>query len=153
MAGRWFAAATSSHAKNTVPSTRILIFNQQKRDASALARRLHTTLAAAMEDPQPFQHAIFCSNTTYRSSGYKADLVSINTNQEDIGSLRVQRELAETYDLIDPGAKVHVLGTVEEAVARARELADGHKTEVLVTGSLHLVGGLLEVLESEAEVT
>jgi folylpolyglutamate synthase len=49
---------------------------------------------------------------------------------------------------------VHVLKTIEEAVSTARkvarEWADGSDAEVmvLVTGSLHLVGGALEVLES-----
>ncbi|KAK5126781.1 hypothetical protein LTR85_009715 [Meristemomyces frigidus] len=149
MAGRWFASATPRTPHKD--AGRILIFNQQTRDASLLARRLHTTLAAALDDARPFQHAIFCPNTTYKSSGYKADLVSINTNKDDVGSLRVQRELAGTYDSIDPEAKVHVLSTIEEAVHRAREIAGGRKAEVLVTGSLHLVGGLIEVLESETE--
>ncbi|KAK5130374.1 hypothetical protein LTR08_002166 [Meristemomyces frigidus] len=150
MAARWFASKTVKTRNED--AIRILIFNQQTRDASSLARRLHTTLAAALDDARLFQHAIFCPNTTYLNSGYKADLVSINTNKDDVGSLRVQRELASTYDGLDPEANVHVLGTIEEAVARARELAGGRKTEVLVTGSLHLVGGLIEVLENEVEI-
>ncbi|TKA76762.1 hypothetical protein B0A55_03636 [Friedmanniomyces simplex] len=147
MAGRWFGSATSKK----LGAVRILIFNQQTRDAPALALRLHTTLASALQDARPFQHAIFCTNTTYKHAGYKADLVSMNTSKDDVHSLRVQRELAQAYDGIDPEAKVHMLGTIEEAVARARELASGETGEVLITGSLHLVGGVIEVLESEAE--
>ncbi|RMX93683.1 hypothetical protein D0868_12711 [Hortaea werneckii] len=147
MAGRWFASTGSRDAK------RILIFNQQTRDASALARRLHQTLATATGDAKPFQHAIFCTNTTYANAGYKADLVSINTSKDDVDSLRVQRELAQNYDSIDPEACVHVLGTVEEAVQRARELSGNEAANVLVTGSLHLVGGVIEVLENESEVS
>lgn len=145
VAGSWFASASSKD------STRLLIFNQQTRDASGLAKRLHTTLAAALEDARPFKHAIFCPNTTYRAAGYKADLFSMNTNKEDVDSLKVQRELAKTWDQIDPQAEVHVLGTIEDAVAKAREITRGQNVEVLVTGSLHLVGGLIEVLEDEAE--
>ncbi|KAK0942450.1 hypothetical protein LTR29_006036 [Friedmanniomyces endolithicus] len=147
LAGQWFATATTSDQG----ALRVLIFNQQTRDAPALARRLHTTLASALKDDRPFQHAIFCTNTTYKGAGYKADLVSMNTSKDDVDSLRVQREIAHAYDEIDPQAKVHVLGTIEEAVVRARELAGGKTAEVLVTGSLHLVGGLIEVLESETE--
>ncbi|KAK1044654.1 hypothetical protein LTR33_015284 [Friedmanniomyces endolithicus] len=147
MAGRWFATATTGKQG----ALRVLIFNQQTRDAPALARRLHTTLASALKDDRPFQHAIFCTNTTYKGAGYKADLVSMNTSKDDVDSLRVQRDLAHAYDEIDPEAKVHVLGTIEEAVVRVRELADGKTAEVLVTGSLHLAGGLTEVLESETE--
>lgn len=146
MAGRWFASASSKE------TAKILIFNQQTRDASALARRLHETLSEATGTSRPFQDAIFCTNTTYASSGYKADLVSMNTSKNDVNSLRVQRELAETYAHTDPHAKVHVLDTIEAAVKRARELSDGKKAEVLVTGSLHLVGGLIEVLENETEM-
>ena len=149
MAARWFASATPvAKADNGL---RILIFNQQTRDASTLARRLHDTLAAALNDQRPFTHAIFCPNTTYTDAGYKPDLVSMNTNKDDVNSLRVQHDLAKTYDEIDPEATVHVLGSIEEAISRAREIAGQAKTEVLVTGSLHLVGGFIEVLESEVE--
>ncbi|KAM3415691.1 Folylpolyglutamate synthase [Cercospora zeina] len=150
VAGRWFAsksANTSEHAH------RILIFNQQTRDASSLAQRLHDTLATAVKDSRPFKHAIFCPNTTYRNAGYKADLVSINTNKEDVSSLRVQHELAKSWDKIDPHAQVHVVSTVEEAVHKARELATDRQTDILATGSLHLVGGLIEVLEDEVETS
>lgn len=149
VAGRWFA--TNSAKSTSTDTARILIFNQQTRDASFLARRLHDTLATALHDEHPFQHAIFCPNTTYLNAGYKADLVSINTNKDDVNSLRVQQELAKTWDGIDPKSEVHVVSTIEEAVAKARDISAGRKVEVLTTGSLHLVGGLIEVLEGEAD--
>ncbi|EME89483.1 uncharacterized protein MYCFIDRAFT_126772 [Pseudocercospora fijiensis CIRAD86] len=149
VAGQWFAERTAKCEADG--GQRILLFNQQTRDASSLARRLHNTLAGALKDAHPFRHAIFCSNTTYRNAGYKADLVSMNTSKDDVDSLRVQKELAAAYNAIDPRAKIHVVSTIEEAIARARELATTPKTQVLATGSLHLVGGVIEVLESEAE--
>lgn len=149
MAARWFVSTASSGS--TQETMRVLIFNQQTRDASSLAHRLHETLAAGLNDSRPFAHTIFCTNTTYKDAGYKADLVSMNTNKDDVGSLRVQKELATTWDRIDSQAQVHVLGTIEEAVARTRELCGRKPLKVLVTGSLHLVGGLIEVLESEKE--
>lgn len=150
VASRWFA--NSAAQSDGQGARRILIFNQQTRDASSLTKRLHETLSNALGDAHPFEHAIFCPNTTYRDVGYKADLVSINTNKDDVTSLRVQQELAKTWAGIDPQATVHVLGSIEEAVARARSLAGDQRLEVLVTGSLHLVGGLIEVLENEAEI-
>lgn len=149
MAGRWFATIAAQSSGDKQSTTRILIFNQQTRDAGSLARKLHDTLAAATGDSHPFKHAIFCTNTTYRDAGFKADLVSMNTNKDDVDTLKVQKELAGAWDGIDPEASVHVLSTIEEAIARARELAANDKTEVLVTGSLHLVGGVIEVLESQ----
>ncbi|KAK4507347.1 hypothetical protein PRZ48_001082 [Zasmidium cellare] len=149
VAARWFADRTAK--SESEGATRILIFNQQTRDASSLAKRLHDVLAAALNDSHPFKHAIFCPNTTYRDAGYKADLVSINTNKDDVTSLRVQQELAKTWDGIHSQAQVHVVSTIEDAVAKARDASNGDKVEVLATGSLHLVGGLIEVLENEAE--
>ncbi|KXT10971.1 hypothetical protein AC579_1130 [Pseudocercospora musae] len=151
VAGQWFAESTAKSEAEGVQ--RILLFNQQTRDASSLATRLQNTLAGALGDAHPFKHAIFCPNTTYRNAGYKADLVSMNTSQDDVDTLRVQKELAAAYNAIDPKAEVHVVSTIEEAIARARELATTPKTQVLATGSLHLVGGVVEVLESEAEPT
>lgn len=149
VAGRWFATSCSKPERRG--ALRILIFNQQTRDASFLAKRLHHTLATALNDGHPFQHAIFCPNTTYKNAGYKADLVSMNTNKDDVNSLRVQQELAKAWDGIDPQSEVHVVSTIEEAVARARDVSAGGKVDVLTTGSLHLVGGLIEVLESEVD--
>ncbi|KAK5163094.1 uncharacterized protein LTR77_010878 [Saxophila tyrrhenica] len=155
VAAKWFASAANKPPSSplTTRSTRILLFNQQTRDAGTLARRLHTTLATALDDNHPFQHAIFCPNVTYENAGYKADLVSMNTNAHDISSLKVQKDLAATWDKIDPDASVHVTGTIEEAVALARSIAgeSAGKVDVMSTGSLHLVGGLIEVLESEIE--
>ncbi|EME48688.1 hypothetical protein DOTSEDRAFT_49112 [Dothistroma septosporum NZE10] len=152
VAGQWYASKLSS-GEGRKGGKRILIFNQQTRDASSLIKRLHDTLATALANGHPFEHAIFCPNTTYKDGGYKADLVSINTNKDDVSSLRVQQELAKNWDTIDSESTVHVVNTIEDAVDRARHLARGHRAEVLVTGSLHLVGGLVEVLENEVETT
>ncbi|KAI9762823.1 MAG: Folylpolyglutamate synthetase [Chaenotheca gracillima] len=153
---------------------RVLIFNQQKRDASALARALHRTLAEAMEDDTPFTHVIFCSNLTFKEGGYKPDLISLNANASSVEALSVQWALKETWEDIErysssqrQGASVTVVKTIEEAVELVRGLARGssehsvdkvislernqvpEKTVMcLITGSVHLVGGALEVLES-----
>lgn len=153
MAGSWFASEASQSQADAENKTRILIFNQQTRDAASLARKLHVTLATALKDSHPFKHAIFCTNTTYKDAGFKADLVSINTNKSDVDTLKVQKELAGSWDSIDPDAGVHVLSTIEEAISKARELAPADQIEILVTGSLHLVGGVIEVLESEGETS
>jgi folylpolyglutamate synthase len=158
--GRWFAeqiaAATSTAASHTrVP--RILIFNQQTRDANALAKALYAALQSGITSgsSSPFTHVIFTTNQTF-SEGYKPDLVSINTNQQDVDTLAVQKALAQTWSEIDSSAEVHVLRTIEEAVGTARSVARAWAKDagadaevmVLVTGSLHLVGGAIEVLET-----
>jgi folylpolyglutamate synthase len=127
---------------------RILIFNQQTRDASTLARKLFATLSTSLYSTAPFTHAIFTTNVTFKSAGYKPDLVSLNTNSSDVATLKVQNELAEMWAKIDPAAEVKVTGTIEEALDTAREALGGKEGLVLITGSLHLVGGAIEVLQS-----
>lgn len=161
MAGRWFAALISDKVQSQDKTPRVLIFNQQTRDADSLAKKLHSTLTSALQSTlssndatvQPFTHVVFCTNETYVDAGYKADLTSINTNAADVEALSVQNALANTWTEVDPAAHVKVVRTVEEAIRIARGVAKDEKqqVEVLVTGSLHLVGGVVEVLESENE--
>lgn len=159
--GQWFAEQTVlTTSTGTVPSVvpQVLIFNQQTRDANALAKALYSTLQSgvASGSNSPFTHVIFTTNQTF-DKGYQPDLVSINTNQQDVDTLAMQKELANTWSDIDHSAKVYVLRTVEEAISTARAVAHAYtkgtaadaEVMVLITGSLHLVGGALEVLETQ----
>jgi folylpolyglutamate synthase len=161
LVGKWFAEHLASQRRDPNgtqmhdrPLNRVLIFNQQTRDANALARALHAALAQALADQRPFTHAIFCTNTTFRETGFQPDLISINTDAEEVRKLTVQKGLARAWEELDPETEVRVVGTIEEAVGIVRTLRkDGEEgggglVTALVTGSLHLVGGLLEVLES-----
>ncbi|KLJ12248.1 folylpolyglutamate synthase [Blastomyces silverae] len=164
--GKWFASQQpraavppppSSSSKDSDPSPRILIFNQQTRDSVGLARALHDTLSLSSAN-LTFTHAIFCTNVTFKQAGYRPDLVSINTDASDVEALRVQRALAATWKELSPSTEVLAKATIEEAVEVVREIAKAREqageaggeaaVSALVTGSLHLVGGLLEVLET-----
>jgi len=162
---RWFSEqieSSTSKPPSQSRQPRILIFNQQTRDASALAKELYSTLQSsiASEGASPFSHVLFTTNQTF-NQGYKPDLVSMNTNQQDVDTLAVQKALARTWSEIDASAEVRVLRTIEEAVAAARAITRDHceqatdadaEVMALVTGSLHLVGGALEVLETGTAV-
>ncbi|KAF2823282.1 FolC bifunctional protein [Ophiobolus disseminans] len=160
--GRWFAgqiASATTAAPSQSQAPRIMIFNQQTRDANALAKALYAALQSGITSgsTSPFTHVIFTTNQTF-SEGYKPDLVSMNTNQQDVDTLAVQKALARTWSDIDSAAQVHVLKTIEEAIGTARSVARSYAQDagadaevmVLVTGSLHLVGGAIEVLETDA---
>ena len=77
---------------------------------------------------------------------FPTDLTAISVSKDD---LNTQQELAEAWTSsvpTFPKENVHVLPSIEHAVAVVREQANnGRPVEVLVTGSLHLVGGLIEV--------
>ena len=152
-----------------------LIFNQQTREraASGLVRALHATLSRLLEransdeavqetsPKSPFTTAIFTPNTTFSTNSTAAartapDLISVGTNTDDISSLAVQHDLAATWSELDPSANVVVRGSIEEGVNVVRSDGDDDASAdsgqdvrkvVLVTGSLHLVGGVLEILE------
>jgi len=74
-----------------------------------------------------------------------ADLVSVGSDPDAITALTVQNALSRAWKDVDREAQTHVVKTIEEAVGVVRSL-DGD-VHVLITGSLHLVGGVLEVLE------
>lgn len=205
IAGEWYAHELRLMEARVGSLRRVLIFNQQTRDAVSLANVLHQTLQAVSQrnnghhhhhhqsHPHPFTDVIFCTNVTYKKGGYKADLVSLNANSQDVEELTVQKELARAWAEIETNnngssseykertkTNIQVLQTIEEAVDYVRNLVpcppprlddgrDGEMTDddgkrekdekedgreeeevaVLVTGSLHLVGGLLEGLESK----
>ena len=85
-----------------------------------------------------------------KETGYGPDLTSINNERKSVESLEVQNGLAKLWKAIDSTAKVTVSATIEEAIASARNFVSGGEALVFVTGSLDLVGGVIEVLESGA---
>lgn len=136
-AGKWFSDKISPSAKH-----RVLIFNQQTRDANALVGTLHKSLGNV-----EFDHVIFCTNVTWSSGSYSAELTSLNTSKDDVDHLVVQKALAEAWSKIDEKSERHVFGNIQDAVEFTRKL-DG-ETQALVTGSLHLVGGFLAVYDGD----
>ncbi len=130
------------------------------RDPALLARHLHQqhklqgrSLKGRCVFPIPFvesPHALTISHLR------PTDLVSAAV---DPTSLEIQQEIAEGWgELIQQRqpelkAEVHILGSVQEAVETVRELKSAsEEVEVLVTGSLLLIGGLMEVARFPMEV-
>ncbi|KAG6013784.1 methionine-synthesizing 5- methyltetrahydropteroyltriglutamate--homocysteine methyltransferase [Claviceps pusilla] len=147
MSSRWFADET---ANSTNP--RILIFNQQGRpEAIDFLAPIQRTTSRAPSNQPAFDHAIFCTNVTLAKAGYKRDFVNHGIDPSEVESMSVQRRLAEKWKGLDPHCKVAILPTIEEALQYARHVAEGleggKKLQVYVTGSLHLVGGVLGLLE------
>lgn len=69
----------------------------------------------------------------------------MTVNENDLAHLKTQREIAEAWSQLlpsYPSSKIHVLASVEAAVKVVRKYDD---VRVLVCGSLHLVGGVIEV--------
>ena len=77
---------------------------------------------------------------------FTSDLAAVSISKDDLDT---QLELAEAWTSLVhtfPKENVYVLPSIEHAVGVVREEANnGRPVEVLVTGSLHLIGGLIEV--------
>jgi len=173
VAGEWFANRVSPPESTTPPRhqpPRILVFNQQTRAGIPLLRKLYEVVSSALRTDHPFSSAIFCSNTTFDDRGFTPDLTSINTNQTAVEGLDVQHELALGWKEISCAEEgglsknIFVARTIEEAIRKCRAIAQAYaeqqaseagaleRTKVLVIGSVHLVGGVLEVLETEKPI-
>ncbi|KUJ23915.1 FolC bifunctional protein [Mollisia scopiformis] len=153
VASKWFCDEVKDK-----PEPRVLIFNQQgHRETIELLERLF----AATERQLKFDHVIFCPSTPPASST-KKDHVNLQTDLEAVASLTVQQKFADKWQELSaerwPGSKteIKVLPSLEEAFDYVRsigstgtesERVEGEKVRVFITGSIHLVGRALNVLE------
>lgn len=138
-ASKWFAETVSKSINK-----KILVFNQQSRDAKALLRFLHEIVYPSVK----FDHVIFTTNVTWKSGDYSADLVSLNTSKEEVDNLSVQKALKEEWvSITGNDSKVDVTSSIESAL----ELVKSYNStiDVFVTGSLHLVGGLMVAFDGK----
>ena len=80
----------------------------------------------------------------------RADLTTKSIPESDLAQLKTQNELAAAWSALVPdfqAENIHVLPSIEHAVNLIRSLeGEGDAAvDVLVAGSLHLVGGVIEV--------
>ncbi|KAL6719970.1 Folylpolyglutamate synthetase [Lecanora helva] len=147
--GRWFVeqAERRRMLKGYSAQPRILVFNQQSRpEAMELLETLYRSL-----QPLKFDHVLFCTNVTRKATGYRRDFVNRNSDPLSVANLIVQKGFSDVWKKLDPSlppSKIYLLSTIQEAV----ELIDDFSEElgdlqIFVTGSLHLVGGTISILE------
>lgn len=111
---------------------------------------------ASYDVPHPgllFDHVIFCTNIT-TPARLESDVKK--AERDTILALATQHEFAEAWKQLVPAfpkENSHVLVTIQDAVDLVGTLHDGaeagQEIDVLVIGSLHLVGGLIGVAKLE----
>lgn len=153
---RWFVSPEA--ALRTPPAERprrVLIFNctAGRTGASfldAMLEGIESLLKTHGREGESketfFDQVVFCTNVTYASGSYKGDLTSKNVHEHDLAALKTQNELADAWRSLVPSfpaERLHVLPSVEHAVNVVRQ--EVSPVDVLVAGSLHLVGGVIEV--------
>ncbi|TFK29368.1 tetrahydrofolylpolyglutamate synthase [Coprinopsis marcescibilis] len=96
-----------------------------------------------------FDRVIFCTNVTYADGEFKGDLATKATSEADLASLKTQQELASAWSSHlpqYPPSQILVLPSIEHAIRSIGSFnTEGGHVQVVVTGSLHLVGGVIEV--------
>jgi folylpolyglutamate synthase len=146
MATKWFAGECAGRK-----GPKALVFNQQGRtEAIDFLDGMIDTLQATGQGS--FDHVVFCTNVTYAATGYKRDFVNHQHDPKAIEALTAQHQFAERWAAKDPNSKITVVPTIEEAINHVRGVNEGLQTQgetvqALITGSLHLVGGALGILE------
>ncbi|ODM20664.1 hypothetical protein SI65_03717 [Aspergillus cristatus] len=150
VASLWFGKISQERHRDT---PRVLVFNQQskRRDAVSLLRTIHQTLYDHFK--MSFQYALFCTNVTYKDNSYSPDLVDKSTDPKTLQNLSLQRELADVWHDLSPETEVAALPSIEGAVEYIKNINGGvGESQVLVTGSLHLVGGAIAVLDGRVMI-
>ncbi|KAI1855663.1 hypothetical protein JX266_000528 [Neoarthrinium moseri] len=139
---KWYASKRTA----TPGSQMILMFNQQQREAGRLLQVLLSSIAEnGALGSKIFDRAVFTRNELDTRAG-----------EEPERDLSVQKAAAEAFKEMCPGKEAAIFDNVTGAVefAESTDTQDAHsqKKMVLVTGSLHLVGALLRILEPEAPI-
>lgn len=75
-------------------------------------------------------------------------MVNRNHDETAIKTMSVQKSLREAWTKLDTAAEVTVLPSIEEALEYVQKIqASCGMVQIFVTGSTHLVGGMLALLE------
>ncbi|KLO11239.1 tetrahydrofolylpolyglutamate synthase [Schizopora paradoxa] len=160
---QWFMSSDGTLRKSDSKSKplRVFVFNcTGQRNGPTFLNTILSKAQAQLqlygaEDLEPktyFDHVVFCTNVTYADGGFKGDLTQRTLKEETPEqAVKPQRELAETWKSLVPDFpddNIHVFPSIEHSVKAIKEFSTaGQPVDVLVTGSLHLVGGVIEVAD------
>ncbi|PWZ03693.1 FolC bifunctional protein [Testicularia cyperi] len=170
----WFVTQTEVETESMGnQSHRVLVFNcTNGRSAEELLTSVLGTVECRLRDvstqstpssdetagkfplaSQFFDLVIFTTNITFEGGGWSSELTSKALDDSDLVNLTIQNELARTWASLAPAStsQVVVSPSIQATHDRIREFAAAaNKTDSLVTGSLHLVGGLMAHLQNSS---
>lgn len=152
----WFASLMVGLRPGRPKPVRVLVFNcTSGRSGPSFLGSMYLKLSAQLklnQSPESsesfFDQVIFCTNVTYADGHFKGDLTTLAIPEDDLAKLKTQHQLATTWSTLVPNfpaSQIHVLPSVEHAVNEIGKIRSSEPIQVLVAGSLHLVGGVIEV--------
>lgn len=153
----WFTATQSPTRRNK----RVFVFNcTNGRSAHELLSSVLTAVNTGLGGTETgfelardyFDEAIFTTNITFEGGGWSSELTSKLLDDRDLVNLTVQRQLEETWKELVPDSRteVKVTPSIQAMHNHVMKLAEEEKeggVNCLVTGSLHLVGGVMAHLQ------
>ncbi|KAH7105642.1 tetrahydrofolylpolyglutamate synthase [Auriculariales sp. MPI-PUGE-AT-0066] len=152
---QWYASPSQTFGNKSTP-IRVLVFNcTSGRSGKAFLSTMFSTVAAQLATYPPsaavtdlFDRVIFSTNITYADGHFKGDLTKVALTDAEV--LKTQSELSEGFAALFPlfpADQIIAAPSIQHTVEAIHALlADqNHNIEVLVCGSLHLVGGVIEV--------
>jgi folylpolyglutamate synthase len=81
---------------------------------------------------------------------YALDMVNRNHDETAIKTMSAQKAFAEAWTKLDSTAEVTVLPSIEGALEYVQKIqGPSGMVQIFVTGSAHLVGGVLALLEGD----
>ncbi|RCI12365.1 hypothetical protein L249_0218 [Ophiocordyceps polyrhachis-furcata BCC 54312] len=122
----WFASSLTSPEEQVV-----LVFNQQDRDPAPLLAALVSAVA----------------QQTRRSDVFREALFTRNDRLHNVADQSVQKRAATAMGRLAPACRSKIVNNVSEAVSCIQHMP--RPVRVLVTGSLHLVGSVLRLLDPD----
>ncbi|CAJ0572816.1 unnamed protein product, partial [Mesorhabditis spiculigera] len=100
--------------------------------------------------PLHFDYALFCPTVVSRTQDGKSDMTNFNQNVEQACKRSI--EASETWTTIDSNTECHTFPCIQSSIRWLEQQHQPGQLDVLVTGSLHLVGGVLSLVDPESAV-
>ncbi|GAC92493.1 folylpolyglutamate synthase [Pseudozyma hubeiensis SY62] len=162
----WFTAIQQRQTQSK-QNKRIFVFNcTNGRSAhellSSVLDAVETSLAGEGSGPTKdessryrlakdyFDQVIFTTNITFEGGGWSSELTSKLLDDKDLVNLTVQNQLAETWKELVPESRtdVRITPSIQAMHDHVLEVAQKEGgVDCLVSGSLHLVGGVMAHLQ------
>ncbi|RDW75425.1 hypothetical protein BP6252_06567 [Coleophoma cylindrospora] len=149
IASEWFASKVLERSKVYPYVPHILIFNQQaaNRGGDALLKSIFDT---CKHKGVQFDYAIFTTNEVWEDGTVIDDFVNNNRAPDKCSAMQLQKCYAECWkSLASASTIVETASTIEGAMQSAKMICEkAGGGDIFITGSLHLVGGVLYFLKS-----
>ncbi|CAJ0958036.1 unnamed protein product, partial [Mesorhabditis belari] len=139
MCARWFSTTVSKESQR---KKRILLFH-------CTADRKPETLLPYLKDLD-FDFALFCPTVVSTVLDTKSD--QMNFNQDVKNACMRSIESSNVWKEISSKTECHTFPCIQSSISAIEKMSREFPLDVLVTGSLHLVGGVISLIDPQSTI-